>query len=118
MPKPDRLSKNQALIHWNGLTPPARDIPIRPIPYKHEGTTYFSDGIRITGTRDFIDSILSRLTDLLQHEGPRTRIGINYQEATDRETGKPAGTWTCYIQVHNRGREAKIANAIFSSVYA
>ncbi len=84
----------------------------RPVPYRHQGSTYDQDGIRITGSRAFIDAVLSRLTDLLAFENGRTRLQVSYQEATDKDSGDPLGSWSCYVQVHERGAQACTADAL------
>src|ERR1039458_891675 len=109
------MQKAEFLSHWRQITP---NQPLRPgvVPYKHEGSTYAEDGIRITGSTRFIDSVLSRLTDLLACENSHTRLQVNYQESKDRESGRLTGSWNCYIQVHERGREAQMVNAWVSAV--
>lgn len=110
-----RLNKKQALEHWRNLPDQSVKTP-DPIAYKHRGTTYGADGIRIEGTREFIDSILAQLKPLLDSENGTTRIALNYQEVEARE-GKPndfAGNWVCYVKVHERGHEAQIMNSRFS----
>lgn len=116
MSKPQRLNKADALTHWRQL--PARDpAPLmRAIPYKQEGSKYGACGIRIDGTRPFIDAVLSQLTTLLGHENAETRLELNYTETADRETGYPTGQWVCYIRVHERGDEAKMVNAVASAM--
>jgi len=106
------MKKAQILDHWNGIEP-NQDIKINQVPYKHQGSTYAEDGIRLTGSRVFIDSVLSRFKDLLNHENGNTRLQLNYQESKDRQTGHPTGSYNCYIQVHERGGEAKMVNAMF-----
>lgn len=109
------MRKAEFLKHWIGLLKEGeRPLKPRPVPYKHEGSTYAEDGIRITGSAAFIDSVLSRLTDLLKHENPRTRLQVNYQESKDRESGLKTGSFNCYVQVHQRGREAQAVNAFAS----
>lgn len=109
------MQKSQMLEHWRRL--PASQ-PIRPavVPYKHEGSTYAEDGIRITGSRSFIDSVLSRLQDLLQYENGETRLQVNYQQSKDRASGRLIDGWNCYVQVHERGGEAKMVNAFASAI--
>ena len=108
------MKKAQILDHWQGIERDQK-IDINSVAYKHEGSTYAEDGIRLTGSQSFIDSVLSRLTDLLQYENGNTRLQLNYQESKDRETQTPTGSYNCYIQVHERGGQAKIANAIFGA---
>ena len=109
------MQKAQILEHWRGIKPDQK-ITITPVAYKHEGSTYNEDGIRITGSREFIDKVLSRLTDLLDYEGDSTRLQLNYQESKDRETGASIGSYNCYIQVHMRGGEAQMMNAFVRGI--
>ena len=111
MNKPNRLDKADALTHWRAL-PDGQALRMTPIPYKTEGSKYGYDGIRIDGTRAFIDSVLSRLKPLLAGENDSTRLELNYTETADRETGRPTGQWVCYVRTHARGRDAQFANAI------
>ena len=106
------MKKAQILEHWQGVHSNQK-IKISPVPYKHTGTTYHQDGIRLTGSMEFIDSVLSRLKDLLDYENFDTRLQLNYQESKDRETQKPLGSYNCYIQVHQRGNEARMINNHF-----
>jgi hypothetical protein len=103
------MRKKDILSHWRGL---AHNQPIKPavVPYEHEGTTYAQDGIRLTGSPEFIDAVLSRLKDLLAFESLTTRLQVTYQESKDRETGLLLGSYNCYVQVHERGAEAKLVN--------
>lgn len=115
MAKAKRLGKKEFLAHWSGMKR-KRALKPTPVPYKHEGSTFDQDGIRITGSRQFIDGVLSRLTELLAFENTETRLQVNYQQASDRKTGEPLDSWTCYIQVHERGDEAKMVNAFASGL--
>lgn len=110
-----RLDKGQALAHWRGL-PDALPMKAIPLPYKATGSTYGHDGIRIEGSRAFIDSVLARLKPLLAYENGKTRLGLNYQ-AVQPKPGKPAngGDWVCYVKVHERGPEAQHMNAILAA---
>lgn len=106
------MKKREFLDHWRGISP---GQPLAPavVPYKHTGSTYSEDGIRITGRREWIDAVLSRLTDLLAYENTSTRLQVSYQEATDKDTRAPLGSYCAYVQVHQRGREAQIMGALF-----
>ena len=111
-----RLKKGDALEHWRGLKE-GRKLKPRAIKYGHEGSTYGHDGVRIEGSREFIDSVLSRLKPLLDCENAETRIGLNYQAVAPRP-GKPhsGGDWVCYIKIHERGDEAKAVNGFVSAL--
>ena len=107
------MRKDEFIAHWQGIKP-GQAIAIEPVPYKHKGSTYAQDGIRLTGSREFIDSVLSRLKDMLDHENGDTRLQVVYKQSQDRETGAMLAGFNCYIQVHERGHEAQIMNAIVS----
>lgn len=109
------MLKDEMITHWKGIEP-GQPIALCPVMYKHQGSTYAEDGIRITGSQKFIDSILSRLTDLLEYENGDTRLQVVYKESQDRDTGAALGSYNCYIQVHERGHEAKMMNAIVAGI--
>lgn len=109
------MRKKEFLEHWTAI--PA-DQKVRPCPvrYKHKGSTYDEDGIRITGSPKFIDSVLSLLKGLLEYENGNTRLQVMYKQSTDRKTEMLIDGYNCYIQVHERGSEAKIVNAYASAI--
>lgn len=109
------MKKAQMLAHWRAL-PEQQKLKPCPVAYKHEGSTYSEDGIRITGSRAWIDSVLSRLKDLLAFEDCETRLQVTYQESKDRETQASLNSFNCYIQVHERGDEAKMINHFVSGI--
>ena len=109
------MKKAEFIKHWAAL--PANQ-PLKPevVPYKHKGTTFDEDGVRITGSPAFIDAVLSRLKDLLTFENTQTRLQVLHAESKDRKTGQLTGSYSCYVQVHERGEEAKMANALASAI--
>ena len=118
MDKAERLTKKEALNHWVHIS---KDTPLpahtmQRVPYKHRGSTYAEDGIRLTGSRAFIDSMLNVLRPLLDRENATERLQLVYSESSDRETGLPTGSWNCYIQVHERGSEAQHFNQAYGAV--
>ena len=103
------MRKDQLLDHWRAL-PPALPLRPRAIAYRHAGSTYGHDGVRIEGSPEFIDAVLSRLSDLLAHENQETRLGVAYQTVTPRPGKEPNGGETvCYVKIHERGPEARRA---------
>ncbi len=96
------MEKEPFLKHWAKLRSNQKLDP-KPVRYAHEGSTYAEDGIRITGSKAFVDSVLSRLKDLLLFESEETRLQVVYKHSTDRESGKTVSSYNCYIQVHARG---------------
>jgi len=112
------LRKAEIISHWKSLEAPALNdnIPMATIPYKHKGSTFAEDGIRILGSQDFIDAVLARLKPLLDFENSNSRLQLNYSQATDKETGQPLDSFKMYIQVVERGYQAKIANALVAAI--
>lgn len=112
----ERFTKGAALAHWRDL-PDALPIKVHAIANKHRGSTYGHDGIRIEGSREFIDSVLARLKPLLAYENGSTRLALNYQAVQPR-AGKAAsgGDWVCYVKVHERGPEAQMCNARYGFI--
>lgn len=105
--EPVRLTKKQVLGKWRRLSPvqrPGQEVSrnMRTIPSDHVGSTFAQDGIRLTGSREFIDANLRILKSLLRRETSRQRLDVKYQESVDRDTGKPTGSWVCYIQVRGK----------------
>ncbi|HWR71735.1 MAG TPA: hypothetical protein VN604_01045 [Nitrospirota bacterium] len=96
------MEKKPFLKHWSKLRANQKLRP-KPVRYTHEGSTYAEDGIRITGSRAFVDGVLSRLKDLLDYESDETRLQVVYMRSTDRESGKTISSYNCYVQVHARG---------------
>lgn len=109
------MKKAQFLQHFASI-PVNQPVKPEPVLYKHKGSTYDQDSIRITGSCKFIDSVLSRLTDYLSFENQNTRLQVSYQQSTDRKTGQLISGWNCYLQVHERGSEAKMVNAFASGL--
>ncbi len=96
------MEKKPFLKHWEKLRANQKLAP-KPVRYPHEGSTYAEDGIRITGSKVFVDSVLSRLKDLLKFENDGTRLQAVYKKSMDRESGKTLTSYNCYVQVHARG---------------
>lgn len=107
-----RAKKKDILTFWKNL-PGVRDnkyFPIKPEPilYDFKGSTYNKDGLRITGSATFINSILPKLKDFLSYENPNSKLSLIYRETTpiaDQQTGKRS--FAFYIKVKERGPQAK-----------
>lgn len=113
------MNKAEALQHWR-LIPQLQEITPHPIPYKHAGSTFGEDQIRITGSLNFISQVLSNLKPLLEYEATGTRLALNLQPCKDRATKElldpPA--FSCYIAVHERGPEAQVMGQILAGLKA
>jgi hypothetical protein len=113
------MKKEDALTRWKSK--PA-NLPIKPhvsiIPYKTSGSKYGAGGVRIDGTPEFIDAVLSRLKDLIEFENGVTRLELSRSEVkavtvkgeTKGFANAAMNAETCYVRVHERGYEAQIVN--------
>ena len=112
------MKKKDALKHWEALEAGQAIMPhFNAIPYKASGSSYGACGIRIDGNPAFIDSVLSRIKDLLAGENGCTRLGLSRNPVDGSKLGKAfhnaeTQAEVCYIRLHERGREAQIMNAI------
>jgi len=113
-PQPRRYGKQGIIDLWEGLT----DQPIKmsPCGAGHKGTTYAEDTIRLTGSQEFIESVLSRLKDLLEYDSNGSRLNLVYTETQgrykDEETGKIVageltGSWAFYLRAVERSSDGK-----------
>jgi hypothetical protein len=96
-----KMPKAEIMQYWSAL----RDQPIQvdPIPRDHKGSTYGMDGIRITGSRKFIDSVVSRLKDFLSYENQHSKLQLIYKQTQYKETQLPnPNSFVFYVQVHER----------------
>ena len=103
-----RATKAEIFDLWNSLKPGV-PLHIDPIPVIKKGSRYDADGIRITGTSAFINTVLSRFKDMLQYEqSPYLKLDVAYQEIMkNKEPGKEP-RYVCYIHVVQREKKAHI----------
>lgn len=77
------------------------DIPIlmNPVSSLHRGSRYAQDGIRITGSSTFINSVLGKLKDILAYQSPNVDIEVEYRQIQDK-TGQDKGLSKFVFYVH------------------
>jgi hypothetical protein len=99
--KPWKASKKETLKFWQTIAP-SIPLALRPIEATHKGTTIQEDGIRITGSKEFITTVLSRLKDILMYESEKTKLVIDYRQ--NAKSLKPGGkdSYLFYLNVKNR----------------
>lgn len=104
--KPWKAGKDEILKYWKGIT---GNLPIalKPIPYDHEGTTIQEDGVRITGSKEFITSVLSRLKDFINFENPNEKLVVYYRQSPKSFVKGNKNSYSFYLQVKERGRKMK-----------
>lgn len=97
-------SKEDIIKFWKSLNPEA-PIDINPIKKTHKGSTYGEDGIRITGSPNFIKSVLSKIKSLLSYENTQNKLTLSYRETqspSQLEKGNLKKSYVFYIQVKER----------------
>jgi hypothetical protein len=106
--KPWKAKRAEVLRFWQSLRP---NLPIRPTPVnsQHKGTKFREDGLRVTGSPDFINGVLSRLKDLLQYDtNPGTKLEVEYRAIENKEgqlQGEPM--YVCYVHVIQKKMDVK-----------
>lgn len=98
------ISKKEILNYWRSIEPNQPIMP-QPIPLEKDGTTYGFDGIRITGSLQFIDSVLSRFKDFLYKETPHTKLNVVLRNVDNKEPNDVnLNKYVFYVNVGERGR--------------
>ena len=100
-----KISKDEIMKSWRILNP-ATPIAMKPISKDHVGSTYGEDGIRITGSPTFINSVLSKIKPLLNYETPNIKLVVSYRETqspSQIERGNLKKSYVFYVQSKERG---------------
>jgi hypothetical protein len=96
--KPWVAKKEDVLKLWNS-TRPDNPISFRPIPPFHKGNRFDQDGIRITGSSQFINSVLGKLKQfLLYSDHPSLDLDVKYRQVQKRNLSDRS-SFACYINV-------------------
>jgi hypothetical protein len=108
--------KAETLRHWQELPPAQNPLEhMQAIEYQARGSRYGACGIRIDGTPEFIDAVLSNLKQLLAGENCVTRLELSRARVLREQSGPVDGrkfvnaeerAECCYIRLHQRGRQA------------
>lgn len=111
------MRKSEALTHWRNLPDNSNPMPhFEPIPYKSEGRSFGACGVRIDGSPEFVDAVLSCLKPLLAAESITTRLELT-RKPIEPMPGKPchkavSGAEVCYVRRHRRGGEGAMYQAL------
>ena len=94
---PWKAGKHEIVQMWQNLRP--TPILMRPVPQHEKGSRFRHDGIRITGSPVFINSILGRIKDIIAYDkSPGMRLDLEYKEVK-AGSGGPESGYVCYIHV-------------------
>lgn len=105
--KPWKARRADVLKFWRNLQ---HDLPLQPTPIEknHRGTRFRRDGLRITGTSMYINSVLSNLKQFLDYENSdRTKLDVEYRQI-ESKSGEYQSTpiFVCYVYVMKRKDDA------------
>lgn len=104
--KPWSASKDDVMKMWQNLRP--TPIMMKPVPQNQKGSRFHHDGLRITGSPSFINSVLSRVKEIMAYENsPSVRLDVEYREVKAGSGGSEAG-YVCYIHVEEDLKKRKI----------
>lgn len=107
-----KATKAEVLEFWK-KTRPDTPLMMTPIPYDHKGSTYQKDGIRVTGSKEFIASTIARLKEFIAYENPDTKLMLVYRETQPAINPGDHATYVFYLQTKQRGKktgESDVAN--------
>lgn len=98
--------KKEIIDFWKSL--PEMPLLVSPIPAAHKGSTFAEDGIRITGSPNYIYSVLVRLKDFIPLEGEGTKLQLLFKESDRINPNRPnKKSYAFYIQVKQRGSKKR-----------
>lgn len=104
-PKPWKAKKDEILSFWQNLP---NTLPVHPtnlIPPNHQGSTYKYDGIRVTGSSQFINSIISRLKNILPYNAGNSKLNVLYKQQVDKNNYPVPTSFVFYVQVKDKNRQ-------------
>jgi hypothetical protein len=101
-----KAKKKEIIPFWKALPNNLPLIPYNVVPKGHQGSTHAYDGIRITGSRQFVNSAISKLKDMLNYEGDRTKLYLLYRQQVDKNSQSPLpNSFVFYVQVKERAKK-------------
>lgn len=95
-----KAKRQDVIKFWQSLHPNL-PIAVAAVPKHHTGTRFDSDGLRITGSAEFINSILSKLKEFLNYEqSDKTKLDVEYRQVQNKSGQiNPKPIFACYIHV-------------------
>lgn len=105
--KPWSGKKEDVMKMWKNLR---SDMPIfmSPLSKRVKGSTFGEDGIRITGSFQFITGVLSRLKELLAYENPNTKLRIIFRGIDKKRDADPTKeSYVFYLNLEQRGTKKR-----------
>lgn len=108
--KPWSAKKAEILQMWQNLR---MDVPIfmTPVSKKDDAaggtSSYGEDGIRISGSYQFISAVLGRLKSLLTYENPNTKLRLVFRSVSNDKALPNKRSYVFYINSEHRSKRKK-----------
>jgi len=103
--KPWSAKKDQIIQIWKQVQPqqPIIMTPMPPADKDTDGTSYGEDGVRITGTWQFIAGVLGRLKEILAYENPTNKLRLVLRGVDSTKSSKPdRQSYVFYVNLQPR----------------
>ena len=100
-PKPWKASKKQTINFWKTLDP-NMPLKLKPIPVTHRGSTIQEDSVRVTGSKEFIASVIAHLKQFLTYENDQNKLVVQYRQSARSLKPGAKDSYMVYIQVKER----------------
>lgn len=106
-PKLWKAKQADVIRMWQDLRP---DMPIvmTPVSKLHQGSRYAEDGIRITGSSTFINSVIGKLKDILAQESPSVEVDVEFRQIADKSgVNKHVPKFVFYVHLNEKKSDDK-----------
>ncbi len=88
--------KDDIVSMWQTL--PNLPLAPRPIPLTHRGPRFGEDGLRISGTPAFINSVLTRIKDFIGLDrNPGVELDVQYRQIPPSKDEPNLAQFVCYV---------------------
>lgn len=104
--KPWSAKKPEIMQMWQNLRPdtPIIMTPIMDTPTDTEHSTYGEDGIRITGSWNFIAAVMARLKEITVYENPQQKLRLVFRGVDrSKNTRSDRQSYVFYCNLEGRG---------------
>ena len=102
-PKMWKAKQDDVIRMWKDLRP---DTPVMmsPVSKLHQGSRYAEDGIRITGSSSFINSVIGKLKGILAQESPAVEVDVEFRQIADKVgANRHIPKFVFYVHLNEKG---------------
>ena len=99
--RPWKAKKSDIMTFWRSLAP-NMPLQLKSIDNVHKGSTLQQDTLRITGSKEFITTVLSRLKDFISYENVNTKLVLDYRQNAKSLKPGEKNSYLFYLNVRNR----------------